>query len=150
MTVVVDASVALKWFVSEDDSEAALRLLGSPEILIAPDLVIAEVSNAAGKAVRSGFMKPEQQDEAASRLRFAFDELVPLAPLASRSVVISRLLAHAVYGCFYLALAEARSAMLMTADRQFLLRIASTRWEGMVRHIGVAHGMTRDPGGQSR
>lgn len=139
MTVVVDASVALKWFVSEDDSEFALGLLGSSEVLIAPDLVVAEVSNAAWKAVRSGFMKPEQQDEAASRLGFAFDELVPLAPLASRAVVISRLLAYAVYDCFYLALAEARSATLVTADRRFLLRIAGTQWEGLVRHIRPAH-----------
>ena len=139
MTVVVDASVALKWFVSEDDSEAALDLLGSSEVLIAPDLVVAEVSSAAWKAVRSGFMKPEQQDEAASRLAFAFDELVPLAHLASRTVVISRLLAHAVYDCFYLALAEARSATLITADRRFLLRIAGTQWEGVVQHIRRAH-----------
>ena len=29
MTVVVDASVALKWYVSEDGSEAALALLES-------------------------------------------------------------------------------------------------------------------------
>ena len=139
MTVVVDASVALKWFVAEDDSAAALDLLGSSEVLIAPDLVVAEVSNAAWKAVRSGLMKPEQQDRAASRLGFAFDELVPLALLAPRAVVISRLLAHAVYDCFYLALAEARSATLVTADRRLLLRIAGTQWEGLAQHIRHAH-----------
>ncbi|MBV9813777.1 MAG: type II toxin-antitoxin system VapC family toxin [Acetobacteraceae bacterium] len=139
MTVVVDASVALKWFVSEDDSEAALGLLDSPELLIAPDLVVAEVSNAAWRAVRSGFMKPEQQDEAASRIGFAFDELVSLASLASRTVAISRLLAHPVYDCFYLALAEARSATLITADRRFLLRIAGTQWEGIAQDIRRVH-----------
>ena len=39
MTVVVDASVALKWYVDEEDSEAALALLASDERLIAPDFL---------------------------------------------------------------------------------------------------------------
>lgn len=47
MTIVVDASVTLKWYWSEPDSEAALVLLDSDERLIAPDLITAELCNAA-------------------------------------------------------------------------------------------------------
>ena len=36
MTLVVDASVALKWFVDEDGSPGAVSLLNSAEPLIPP------------------------------------------------------------------------------------------------------------------
>ena len=49
MTFVVDASVALKWFVEEDGSERAAALLASKDLLIAPDLIVPEVCDAAGK-----------------------------------------------------------------------------------------------------
>ncbi len=43
MTLVVDASVALKWFVAEDGSTRAAALLAGPELLVAPDLIEDEV-----------------------------------------------------------------------------------------------------------
>ena len=115
MTVVIDASVALKWFVEEQGTDQAAALLAGNDLLIAPDLIVAEVANAGWKAVRTGTMSSEQHDHAAARLPLAFDGLIPLAALAQRAVVISRLLNHPVCDCFYLALAEERSAKLMTA-----------------------------------
>jgi len=47
MSLVVDASVAIKWFVEEIWSDAARAVLGSGEPLIAPDLVVPEACNAA-------------------------------------------------------------------------------------------------------
>ncbi len=131
MTVVVDASVALKWFIEEEGSAQADALLKGGELLIAPDLIIAEVANAGWKAVRAGSMLPEQHDHAAERLALAFDILVPLGSLAPRAVAISRVLNHPVYDCFYLALAEARGAVVVTADRRLLGRLAGTQWEGL-------------------
>ncbi len=52
MTVVVDASVALKWMVKELRSDLAIDLLNSAESLVAPELVVAEVCNAAWKSLR--------------------------------------------------------------------------------------------------
>ena len=43
---VVDASVAIKWFVPEIHAEAARRLLREGITLLAPDLIWAEVANA--------------------------------------------------------------------------------------------------------
>lgn len=132
MTLIIDASVALKWFVEEEGSSPAAKVLAGSDLLLAPDLIVAEVANAAWRAVRLGVMLPEQQDYAASRLMLAFDELTPLGPLVRRAVAISRALDHPVYDCFYLALAEERDAHLMTADRRLLQRIAGTLWEALV------------------
>jgi predicted nucleic acid-binding protein len=129
MMLVVDASVALKWFIEEEGSAQAAALLATPELLVAPDLIVAEVCNAAWKAVRTGTMLPDQQDHAASRLAAAFDELVPTAPLACRAVEISRSLDHPAYDCFYLALSEQRNVELVTADRRLLHRVKGTVWE---------------------
>jgi predicted nucleic acid-binding protein len=135
MTLVVDASAALKWFIEEDGSAHAAVLLMAPELLIAPDLIVAEVCNAAWKAVRAGTMLPEQQDHAASRLAAAFDELVPMAALARRAAELSRTLDHPAYDCFYLALSEQRDAKLITADRKLLLRVEATEWKALVADL---------------
>ena len=53
MTVVIDASVALKWVIEEDGSEAARGLLLS-EVLAAPDLMIVECANVLWAKERRG------------------------------------------------------------------------------------------------
>ena len=54
--VVVDSSVAIKWFVEEPYSAEAHRLLEAYEtgtlILLAPDLLYAEVGNITVEATR--------------------------------------------------------------------------------------------------
>jgi predicted nucleic acid-binding protein len=130
VTVVIDASVALKWFIEEEGTAQASALLTGADMLVAPDLIVAEVANAGWKAVRAGSMLPEQHDHAAARLPLAFDRLIPLASLAPRAVAISRALNHPVHDCFYLALAEERAATLVTADRRLLARLAGTEWDG--------------------
>ncbi len=129
MTLVIDASVALKWFVEEDGTQQAAAILDGTELLIAPDLIVAEVCNAGWRAVRAGTMHAAQHDHAAARLSLAFDELLPLAPLAERAVALSRALAHPVYDCFYLVLADERSTRMVTADRRLISRISGTQWE---------------------
>ena len=55
MTLVVDASVALKWFLpDEPDSEQALAIVRDEASLIAPDIVIAEVCDGAWRSARLG------------------------------------------------------------------------------------------------
>jgi predicted nucleic acid-binding protein len=57
-TLVVDASVAVKWILPEEDTERALRLQESyqdEEIdLISPYLVVSEVANVVWKRQRRG------------------------------------------------------------------------------------------------
>lgn len=135
MTLVVDASVALKWFVSEEGSTQAATLLAGLDALVAPDPIVAEVVNAAWRSVRAGTMLDIQHDRIAARLGAAFDELVPLSSLAPRAAAVSRLLEHPAYDCFYLALAEARAARLITADRRLLGRVAGTPWERLTTDL---------------
>ena len=58
MTWVVDASVAVKWFVEEVRSTAARTVLSSGAPIIAPDLIIPETCNTAWKKVRRAEISP--------------------------------------------------------------------------------------------
>ncbi|MFH0341407.1 MAG: type II toxin-antitoxin system VapC family toxin [Chromatiales bacterium] len=45
--IVVDASVACKWYLDEPDCDAARALVTAKTELIAPDLILAEFANVA-------------------------------------------------------------------------------------------------------
>ena len=136
MTLVVDASIAFKWFVAEAGSDLASRLLAAGgERLVAPELVLAELLNAMWKGMRQHAVDPEQLQRTAAQSPAFFDELVPLRSLASRAAEIARALDHPVYDCFYLALAEREGACLVTADRRLLGRVAGTPWQERARDL---------------
>ena len=61
--VVVDASVAIKWFVPEVHAEAARRLLREGMTLLAPDLIWAEVANALWRKWREKELPAEAVQE---------------------------------------------------------------------------------------
>jgi predicted nucleic acid-binding protein len=129
VTLVVDASVALKWFLQEEGSDRAAALLDTAELLIAPDLIVAEVCHAGWEAVRAGMALPVQLEIAAARLPIVLDDLVPLAGLAADAAAAAMTLDHPVWDCFYLVLAERHDAQLVTADRKLLRTVAHTRWD---------------------
>ena len=54
MSLVVDASVVIKWFIDEPLHENARQLLTEREVLHAPDLLIPEVGNIAWKKMMRG------------------------------------------------------------------------------------------------
>lgn len=132
MTLVVDASVAIKWFVQESRSDAARAVLDSGEPLVAPDLVVPEACNAAWKKVKRGEISEEQGAAVARVLPMSFDRLTPTAELAPRAFAIGHRFDHPVYDCFYLALAETESATLVTDDAQVL---ALARKAGLSRSV---------------
>ncbi len=129
MTLIVDASVALKWFLRDEPQwREATALLRGAEPLIAPELIIADVCNAAWRGVRANRIQAVQAEGIARSLADLFTSLVPLPGLAERAIVIAGQLDHAVYDCFYLALSEVRDIPFVTADTRLLRRIEGTPW----------------------
>ncbi len=52
MSLIVDASVAIKWFSQEQGSPQAEALLEGSEQLLSPDFVLAEIASGLVKKVR--------------------------------------------------------------------------------------------------
>jgi len=120
MTWVIDASVAVKWFVEEARSAAARNVLASDQPIVAPDLIIPEACNTAWKKIRRGDISREQGEAMMGALPMSFDRLAPCAPLSARALELAQRLDHPAYDCFYLALAEAESAVLVTDDERLI------------------------------
>ena len=130
MTIVVDASVALRWCFQLQAEE----LLRSDHHLIAPDLVIAEITNAAWKFVIFDRMAAECAS-AVHEIVKAFEELVPMSVLRDRTFAIAIELGHPAYDYFYLALAERSTSPLVTSDEKLIRRCADTPFEKLVRSL---------------
>lgn len=122
---VVDASVAVKWVVSEEHSDCARALARLS--LEAPDLLLVECANIIWKKVRLGDLEPR---DAAGRLDLLLR--APVAITGSRDLLdaalqISLALGHPVYDCVYLALAQRRKIPLITADRKLVNAVRKRR-----------------------
>lgn len=135
MIIVVDASVALRWCFALDGSDRADELFRSDDHLIAPDLVIAEITNAAWKFVIFDGMPAETAMSAVREVAKAFEELVPMSVLKDRALAIAVELRHPAYDCFYLALAERNASPLVTVDDRLMRRCGDTPFEKLVRPL---------------
>jgi predicted nucleic acid-binding protein len=128
-SLIVDASVAVKWFVEEADTASARRLGDDQNELWAPDLVIAEVGNALWKKCTRAALSSKQLVAGMNRLPNLFDRLFPMSALGPRAAEMAALLKHPVYDCFYLALAERERLPIITADAKLIA--AANRLHGI-------------------
>jgi len=137
MKLVVDASVAMKWFVREDFHEHAVSLLERHAgDLEAPDFLVAEIANVAWKKSVRGELTTAQ----ARIIPVETDEYIgifhPSTDLVHRALDIAITLNHPVYDCLYLACAEAVEGVLVTADERLCRAVLGGDFESMVRYLG--------------
>ena len=123
--MIVDASVAFKWLVREEATDAALDLLDRGD-LMAPHLILSEIGNALWKKARR-----EQFDPAVSLAEDLarlpdYVILVADTPFMGRALEMAYQLAHPIYDCVYLAAAEYFDVRLVTADQRFLHKLEAT------------------------
>lgn len=125
MTLIVDASVAVKWLVDEPDRLAARSLLDRNEQLQAPDFVFVEVANVLWKKVSRRELTAEQAAEGVDSLPRLFEVVVPSSLVLGRALQMAIELNHPVYDCLYLACAERAGADLVTTDSRLATRARS-------------------------
>jgi predicted nucleic acid-binding protein len=112
MTLVIDASVAVKWVLPEHGAERAAALRGQPDELIAPTLIAAEIGSTMRKQVAANQLAAAEALSAAEIATGLLNRLVPIPELAGRALELAIELRHPIYDCFYLALAEREEAAL--------------------------------------
>ncbi len=137
--VVVDASLAFKWLVEEEDSDKATtltRLWGDQGTQIAaPPLMPFEVANALHRRVLRGELTVEVAAGLMRDLMSLGVALHATPNLHSRALEFaSHLKQGAAYDAHYLALAESLGCEVWTADRRFYRAVSSgvdnVRWIG--------------------
>ena len=113
---VVDASVAIKWFLPEIHSDAALRLLAGEHSLHAPDLIFSEFGNVLWKRFRKREISKAEANATIEALLS-----VPLRVQSSQSLIPLALEIACgenctVYDSLYLAAAIVHQFPFVTAD----------------------------------
>lgn len=139
---VVDASVAVKWFLpsaGEPFSEQARlvreMVLQGEDQFIAPDLLWAEFGNVMWRAVRRGRLTAEEAKLGVDTFaKMAILNVLshPLIPMALDLAISSNC---TLYDCLYVTLAMESSAQLITADEQLfqtLRTLAPLKWIGSI------------------
>ena len=126
MRFVVDASVAVKWLVAEEDADIADHLAASGQELHAPRLMASEAANALWRKARAGQIERAEAGAAMALLtdmpvRWNDDETV-----GADAVRLALALDHPVYDCVYLALAHRIGAIMLTADGRLANAVAAT------------------------
>ncbi len=132
MTVVIDASVAVKWVLRETGSDAADALLDDHD-LIAPDLWLAEAGNALWRRARIGEITANEANVRLSELRNAPVASHAIEPHVDQALNLAIELGHPVYDCLYLALAARHMTHVVTADRRFAAVVNGSQFSGSVR-----------------
>ena len=129
---VVDAGVAVKWFLTEVHWAAAARIQGRENRLHTPAFFSLEFGNVLCKKVRRGEISSQEAGTILDKLqrvniRRHQDELL-LGP----AFLLATETRRSLYDCLYLTLALRLRIRLVTADRRFLGALIGT---GFASHV---------------
>ncbi len=134
-TLVVDASVAVKWFLPEPDAEPAVALLRAGHRLIAPDLLWIEVASVLWKVVRRGALTADEAERMVSDAAAFPVEIFESGALLTDTMRIATATDRTVYDSLYVALAAREDAVMVTADERLVNALANTSWSDSVQRL---------------
>lgn len=137
---MIDASVAAKWFVPEDDTDKAIglrdRFVEGGVDLVAPDLLVYEVVNALRYHPEIGSSMLQEDVDALFSLDLDLvppsSELVRLSALRAREMEIS------IYDAAYVILAQETATSLVTADAELHAKVKAKGLSFLLREMGVS------------
>jgi predicted nucleic acid-binding protein len=136
-TLVVDASIAVKWVIEEQGTPQALMLRKSAR-LIAPELLVAECANILWKKARLRELSREEAVLAARLLQTAEIELLPTRSLLEAATCIAIEIDHPAYDCLYVALAVENNCKFVTADERLIRKLTQAGPRSRLRERVIA------------
>jgi len=89
--LVVDASIAVKWVIDQDNSELARSLITSKPRLLAPSLLLAEVGNALWKYVQHNQISASRAKADMKAVQKAVHKLIPMNKLHLEARLVPKL-----------------------------------------------------------
>lgn len=124
--IVVDASVAAKWYLAEEGADRAQTLIEAGNELCAPAVIRLEVLSAISRRFRMGGLSI--RDAEAIMAEWLEDLESPVVRLSpddadlQAAIRLSLHLRHPVVDCLYLACAARLDAELITTDENMFRR----------------------------
>lgn len=128
--IVVDSSVAIKWFVVEPYSAEARRVLDDYRAgtltLLAPDLINAEIGNVVWKKHRFQGLAVADGQQIIDEFRKLKFELISSAALLDEAYRLAVAHQRTVYDALYIALSVREQCLFVTADEKLYNAISET------------------------
>lgn len=118
MITILDASAAVALALNLPESLKFQQNIHNSALVLAPDLFVAEVSNAVWKYVRAGILDANQGSIVLERAVGLVDTFEPVQMLYKEAFSVSVDHLHPVYDALYLVLARRHAGVLATADKR--------------------------------
>ena len=134
-SLIVDASVGIKWYIPEEHDAEARSIVESERKLHVPDLFFIEIGNIVWKRVSFGQATAKDATDIIHALLGLNLYVHSSQPLLARAVEIGISTGRTVYDSLYVALAEREGVPLVTADRKLHRALESGPFAARVRWI---------------
>ncbi len=147
-SLVLDTSVAVKWYLPEDLHDEAIKLLRRAEVgdvdLLAPGTVQPEFFNALWWQHRREGLPFDSVRSLWEQ--FALDPVVLYAPedLMPRAAEIALQTRVIIYDALFLALAENSQTVVVTADGRLLKALEGTSYSHLAHPLSGVGGLVSD------
>lgn len=126
--LVVDASVALKWFVDEIDTEKALKVrdrLRDQIVPIVPSLFFYEIANVLRYKPEFGSTDTKNIIQALNDFQFRVEPFVQ--GLANLTIELAYQYGITIYDACYIAIGKKNQVDFVTADKKLYSKLKSER-----------------------
>jgi len=137
MNLVVDASVAIKWYIKEVHTADAEYLLDDRFVLHAPELLLTEFANILWKKCRNDDVDDDTAESIIDSFLARPITLHSHKSLVKAAYVGAKDHGQAVYDWTYLSLAVKLGYPFVTADRKFFLALRGTPFKKNVVWIEI-------------
>ena len=124
--LVIDASVAVKWYVEEEHTDHAEKLFETGFALHGPELIFAEFGNILWKKQRNSDVDAATCDAALAHFPTRSIEIHSIRKVLRAAYLGAVTTSQPIYDWFYLALAISLNCRFVTADRRFFLAMRRT------------------------
>ena len=135
MILIVDASIALSWFVEQPLSRHALHLVAAHSPLYAPDVFLTETACAAWRLAQQGAIAPAQAAGIADAVTEGVPAIFASGPYLGGAMQLALALQHPLPGCLYLACARELGGRVITTDARILAAVKGTEADPFICHL---------------
>lgn len=127
--IVIDSSVAIKWFVVEHNSDKAREILDIYKDgainFIAPDLINAEFGNILWKKYQRNYLNIKEAEEIIEAFQSISFTIISNAKLLKDAYNLATRYNRTVYDMLYVALSERDKCKFVTADERLVNALGS-------------------------
>lgn len=134
-TPVIDACVAIKWFLPEENYKKAGEILSSQNRLLAPDLFQIEMDSIISKKVRQRLIETDDAYRIYEEIRNFPIQTIPYSLICKLALDLSVALPITQYDACYLAVAIEYDEKVISADMRFVRGMKGTPFEEYVEAL---------------